>query len=371
MRSPSRSCSAGWTRQQRRPLSFAGTRPLDELQRRLLEEAQGNPLALVELAEIWNRLPAGPSVGAWLPITAKIERAFADRLDALPRESRMLLLAAALVDSDAVTEIVNAAEIVCGGPIGSDAISLAIQARLVILDGRSLRFRHPIVRSVVYQAAATLTERLAVHAALAAVLDDDRAVWHKASSSLAADEAIAAELDAAAGQSRRRGALTAAIAALERAADLSPQPSQRGHRLLNAAGLALQLGYLETARAHIEQAERLDLDRVDRPCRVAPPAAEQRHRHPAGHRHAAPSAGAHRADGHGGRRRQGARRAGPRLDHPAVEWFGYDPPSRRTLIGALAERLAGPGDAETAAGGCHGQHDRGATRAQAASSGSL
>jgi hypothetical protein len=66
--------------------------------------------------------------------------------------------------------------------------------------------------------------RQRAHAALARVLANhpDRAVWHRASPVSGRDEQIAAELEHAAGDAQRRGAVTAAAAWLERAAALSP-----------------------------------------------------------------------------------------------------------------------------------------------------
>ncbi len=70
----------------------------------------------------------------------------------------------------------------------------------------------------------------------------DRAVWHRASSVSGHDELIAAELEQAAGNARRRGAVASAAAWLERAAALSPDPQSRDARLLSAAELAYELG---------------------------------------------------------------------------------------------------------------------------------
>lgn len=64
---------------------------------RVLREAAGNPLALVELPAAMRSIDEG----AWplpdmLPLTARLERTFAARVDDLPAETRVLLLAAAI-----------------------------------------------------------------------------------------------------------------------------------------------------------------------------------------------------------------------------------------------------------------------------------
>src|SRR5260221_8089054 len=65
----------------------------------VLAQATGNPLGLLELARA--EPPSGETLTATaMTLTARLERAFASRLDELPAEARVVLLAAAL-DSDA------------------------------------------------------------------------------------------------------------------------------------------------------------------------------------------------------------------------------------------------------------------------------
>jgi DNA-binding CsgD family transcriptional regulator len=234
-----------------------------DVRERLLTEAAGNPLALVELPSVvWaDRLP----VGSPLPITARLEEAFATQQSQLPTATRSLLLVIAADDGGAIGEVLDAAAILEGEPMTIDALAPAVEAGLVRISGSGLRLRHPLVRSAVYQ-AATLARRQAAHAALADVLVDhpDRRAWHRAAASLRADEEVAAELDEAAARAERRGALGVAVAAYERAADLSESSWRRGRRLVRAAEAAFELGRHESGLSLLRAAEPLELATEER-----------------------------------------------------------------------------------------------------------
>jgi DNA-binding CsgD family transcriptional regulator len=209
-----------------------------ELEHRILEEAAGNPLALIELpaaaAELGPRAPqSGP-----LPLTARLEQAFASRLTTLDRDVQRLLLLAALDEVD-LAELSRAA----GKPVDPADLAPAIAAGLGTLDSGGFRFRHPLIVSAVKQ-AATADELRSVHAALAEALADepDRAVWHRAAATSGPDEAVAKALDAAANRATLRGAGDVAVSAFERAAELTAEPQRRGQRLYLAGDLARELG---------------------------------------------------------------------------------------------------------------------------------
>ncbi|MFC9971582.1 LuxR C-terminal-related transcriptional regulator [Spirillospora sp. NPDC127200] len=201
---------------------------------RLVALTDGNALALREAGE---RLSAAQLAGREalpdpLPVGADL---FGDRIAELPADARWLLLVAAAEgrgDLDAVLAAV---------PDGVDAAGTleAVEgAGLVRIGGAELRFRHPLIRSAAY-AAAGPAERRRAHAALAAVLDDpDRRAWHRAEAAVGRDEAVAAELAAAAERARERGGYGDAATALGRAADLTPDRRVRARRLLDAARAA-------------------------------------------------------------------------------------------------------------------------------------
>ena len=141
-----------------------------------------------------------------------------------------------------------------------EALAPAVAARLIQVDELGVRFRHPLVRSAIHQ-AASFPERHAAHAALARVLVDqpDRRAWHRAASSVGPDEAIAAELEEVAARTQRRGGLGVAAAALERAAKLSADPAGQGHRLVRAAELEFELGRRDLVVGLLQEAEPLQL----------------------------------------------------------------------------------------------------------------
>jgi DNA-binding CsgD family transcriptional regulator/tetratricopeptide (TPR) repeat protein len=216
------------------------------LRERVLRNAAGNPLALVELvAALGSKPDLEPSAaGSELPLTDRLERAFADRLTSLSPGAQGFLRVAAANDSGVITELLAAATALEGRPASLAAATEAKAAGLVEVDGAGLlRFRHPLMRSAILR-AMTLEERQATHAALAATLveDADRRTWHRASAALETDASVVGDLEHLARRAHRRGALGAALQALERAAQLANDPETRGRHLARAAVLAMILG---------------------------------------------------------------------------------------------------------------------------------
>ena len=225
------------------------------LRYRILAEAQGNPLALIELPTA-----AAPAAGdpGELALTGRLLAAFSGQAARLPDASRLLLLVAAADDVGEASLVLRAGE-----ALGADAADLAPAERagLIRQAGQSLAFRHPLIRAAVYQ-EAPLGQRLAVHRALADAMEgregsDDagRRAWHRAAGAAEPDEQIAAGLDGAAEQAAERGGYAAAAAASARAAELSADPAARARRLTIAAEAAAESGDLTRARALAARAE--------------------------------------------------------------------------------------------------------------------
>ena len=217
---------------------------LDKLQGRLdaavcdqiVTESHGNPLALLELPRTWNLADVAGGFGlpARHPVTTKIEQSYATRLAALPAETQLLVLAAAAEPLGDAFLLRRAVEIL---ELDMTAAGPAVDARLLDVGGR-IEFAHPLVRSAAYGSAADENRRR-VHRALAEATDSDRdadrRAWHRARGTLGPDEAVAAELEGAAGSAQARGGDAAAAAFLERAAELTPDPATWARRSLAAA----------------------------------------------------------------------------------------------------------------------------------------
>lgn len=230
---------------------------------RVLREAAGNPLALLELPAVAGEPDDEPLVPGSLPLTERLERAFAARVSDLPDATRLVLLVAALSDEDAVGEILQAASAIAGTPLDLDAAEPAAAAGIADLDLQTLRFRHPLIRSAVAQGAG-LADRRRVHEALADVLEDrDRRAWHRAALLTGAHEDVAGELEAVGTRARQRGAGAVAVTALRRAAELG-EPASRTRRLLAAAGLAVELGRPDVVVPLLHAVRQLELGELER-----------------------------------------------------------------------------------------------------------
>ncbi|MFF5297454.1 helix-turn-helix transcriptional regulator [Paractinoplanes globisporus] len=235
---------------------------LDELVRdRIVAESRGNPLALLELPRglTPTELAGGFGVLDVTPMANRIEQSFLRRLDALPDETRRLLLVAAAEPVGDVSLLWRAA-----GRLGLDAddAAPAQSAGLIDLRGR-VRFRHPLVRSAIY-GTATLPEREHAHQALAEATDPesdpDRRAWHRAHATTAPDEDIAVELERSAWRAAHRGGIAASAAFLQRAAELTPGPADRGRRALTAAKATFDSGAPEAAHKLLALAGLCPLD---------------------------------------------------------------------------------------------------------------
>lgn len=216
---------------------------------RVLAEAHGNPLALLELPAALAAEPPGAAFrpGA-LPLTDRLRVTFHGQVSRLPAATRTLLLLVASDDGGELAAVLRAA-----AALGAGVADLppAEDAGLVRLDERAVTFRHPLVRAAVYQ-GAPLSRRLAAHAAMAAALDGpddaDRRAWHRAAATTGTDEAVARELEHTAVRAGERSGHAGAAAAYERAAHFTADPDARARRLTLAAESAAESGALHSGR---------------------------------------------------------------------------------------------------------------------------
>ncbi|MEO3806880.1 AAA family ATPase [Nonomuraea sp. B1E8] len=226
----------------------------------ILQESGGNPLAMLELlaAQQEGQLAALPYGLRVSSAVSRIQQTFADRIATLPEPSQTLVLVAAAEEDGEPATVFGAAELL--GANVSDLEPAETKRLLGMSDGR-LVFRHPLIRTAAYRSAG-LSRRLAVHRALAEVLDGDRRAWHLAAASTGPDEQVAAELERSAESARHRGGHAAVAAAFERAARLSADPHERGRRLARAARAAADAGQQERAAILADDAAALTPDPV-------------------------------------------------------------------------------------------------------------
>lgn len=247
-------------------LAAAVPTPLDDdVCDRIVAEARGNPLALLELPR--GAKPAELAGGFELPDVAsvpqRIEDVYQRRSGNLPDETQLLLLVAAAEPTGDAALLWRAADHL---EVDREAAAPAEAAGLVEI-GIRVRFRHPLVRSAVYR-AATPPDRRRAHGALAAAtdpqVDPDRRAWHRAQAVSGTDEEVAAELERSADRARARGGSAAAGAFLQRAAELTPGPARRAGRALEAAHVKHQAGASEAALELLAVAAAGPLDARDR-----------------------------------------------------------------------------------------------------------
>ncbi|GAA3086993.1 LuxR family transcriptional regulator [Pseudonocardia yunnanensis] len=227
------------------------------VRQRLLREARGNPLALLELPQALSgpQQQAVESLPAVLPLTQRLQALFASRIAALPEACRGIMLLGAL-DRSGGHDALRAA----AACYGLESLAPAEHDQLVHVDeiaGR-FEFRHPLIRSAVVE-VSTAVERRGAHRRLADVLSEhaERRAWHLGEGVVGPDEHVAQRLEEAAHLAQSRGDAVGAIASLTRAADLSPKSVDRASRLAEAAYLgADSVGELVGASHLLDEARR-------------------------------------------------------------------------------------------------------------------
>ncbi|MER5338886.1 LuxR C-terminal-related transcriptional regulator [Streptomyces mirabilis] len=215
---------------------------------RILRTAHGDRRAAAELASALTErqltgldpLPAQPPV---------LLRAYRQEVRALPDTTRRLLLLAAAdqypVDTHAFLRAVTAAR------LDTRPLVTAEVAGIAHATAGGIVFRDPWTRIAAYE-TASVTDRRAVHLLLARVLrgegESPRRSWHRGAAALGPSRRLAAELRAAAHTARTAGDHALACALVERAAALSPEPSERARLLARAAADAWRSGDADRAR---------------------------------------------------------------------------------------------------------------------------
>ena len=222
---------------------------------RIIAETGGNPLALLELAGLLtpDQLAGRSPLPQRLPAGRGMQGHFLRQVKVLPPATRSLLLLASAAWGDDPAALWRAAALLGLGP---DAAGPAVAQDILSLDPL-LEFRHPLIRSAVYE-GARLGDRRRVHDAWASIAgqdgNPDEAAWHRAAATVVPEEQVAADLERCAARAERRGGYVAQAAFLTRAAELTLDTHDRAVRLFAAAQAHLAAGDSALAEALLDQA---------------------------------------------------------------------------------------------------------------------
>jgi DNA-binding CsgD family transcriptional regulator len=232
---------------------------------RIVAETRGNPLALLELPHglTATQLAGGFGLFSTQDLSGHIQESFVRQLQGLSDDARRLLLIAAADPVGDPLLLWRAAERLGIAPAAAEEA----EAQGLLAIGERVRFRHPLARSAVYRSAG-LPERRDAHRALAEATDPDadpdRRAWHRAQAAVGVDEQVAGELERSADRAQARGGAAAAAAFLARAAQLTPEPAERGRRALAAAQSKFDAASSEAALELLATAELAPLDELAR-----------------------------------------------------------------------------------------------------------
>jgi DNA-binding CsgD family transcriptional regulator/tetratricopeptide (TPR) repeat protein len=243
------------------PMSVDGLRRLileridATLPRSVLQRIQGvsagNPFFALQIAAELERR-GGPTASA-LPIPGDVRELLHDRLRALPKATREVLLVAAAAARPTHRLVVDASRSPARAPV---ALAKAERAGLIHVQGAAIDFDHPLLASSIYESAST-EERRRVHARLAARVGDiEERARHLALAAEGPDPAVAAALDDAATRARSRGAPEAAAELSELARTATPPGADEAlrRRTVDAAGYHFDAGDVATSSALFEEA---------------------------------------------------------------------------------------------------------------------
>jgi DNA-binding CsgD family transcriptional regulator len=219
---------------------------------RLYEACGGNPFYALESARALVEHRRTPPASEPIPVPKNLGDLVRHHLRGLSPEARDVgrLVAAS---SDPRERLIRAAY---GAPDSWVAIDQAIDDGIIERDGDSLRFTHPLLRSVLY-AEMTLNQRRHVHQRLGAIVEEiEERAWHLALGAEGPSEEIAEILGGAAEHAASRGAPASAAVLEEQATRLTPasRPEKARERSVHAADYHFRGGEIARSRELIESA---------------------------------------------------------------------------------------------------------------------
>lgn len=231
----------------------------------LVAGSGGNPLALLELPLVAGaaRVPAWRRDGAPIPLTAALENAFTESVRLLPLATREALVLLAVLGPvpDAVLQ-----HALADAGLGATDLDDAERAGLVVRELGQPDFRHPLVRSAIYQSTAP-DQRRAAHLGAARALAgsglasaEERRAWHLVSGGVASDEELASRLEAAGDRQLASADFTSTGVLLQLSALLTADEVRKVGRLIKAAHAARLAGEIDECRSLMHQASALVAD---------------------------------------------------------------------------------------------------------------
>jgi DNA-binding CsgD family transcriptional regulator len=221
------------------------------LMARIHAVCDGNPFYGLEIGHALLERDSLPAPGEPLPIPDDLRTLLGSRLASLPAGVRdtLMLVAAAVHPTISLVRSVS--------PRSEQAtanLDEAAAAKVIDVDGETVRFTHPLFASTVY-ANASADERRSAHRRLArAVVNDEERARHLALASHGPDEEVAAALDVAASSASARGAPDSAAHLEDLAVRLTPAVDERSirSRLLHVSTYRYSAGDAQTAREVLE-----------------------------------------------------------------------------------------------------------------------
>ncbi len=234
--------------------------PLDRrLTEHIIQSTAGNPLAIIDLSREMStqQIVGGSLLHRPIPVGDRLESHYFQQSANLPPDTQMWLLLAA---TEATGDLLYVSQAADRLRLDASASRAAEMARLIDV-GDAVQFRHPLVRSAIYN-RSTSTDRRRAHQALADVTnrkkDTDRRAWHLASAALGPDEKVASLIVDVADRAGKRGGFASRASFLARAAELTEEGSLRTARLLSAAEAAVAAGSIAQAQSLLEGIGTLD-----------------------------------------------------------------------------------------------------------------
>ena len=232
---------------------------------RLIEEAGGNPLALLTLRAsmkaddlaMWA-LSAEP-----LPISSLVEDAFCDSISILPNPTQRALCLLAIMGAGTSEHFRLALD---KGSLTLDDLDPAEDAGLIAYQHGKPEFRHPLVRAAAYRTAPSRGRRRA-HLIAAQILEQststaglERRAWHLVAARTAPNETLAETLQIAADHEFAAANYTIAGKLYERSSELTPPGNDAMRRMLRAADALRLAGAIDEARTLLRHAMTLGND---------------------------------------------------------------------------------------------------------------